>query len=108
MTDVRIPPSQVAYCKGRYNVTLWEVGNQAHYQLSSGDYSLWLPRFSVAMKAVNPAVKIGVPGDDPTWLDAVLKEAGSHVDWISVSASPLESESVDRIRQMSSVTPGGL
>jgi hypothetical protein len=51
------------------------------------------------MKAVNPAVKIGVSGDDPAWLDAVLKEAGSHVDWISVSASPLESEPINRLHQ---------
>jgi hypothetical protein len=99
LTDVRILSLQVAYCKGRYNVTLWEVGNQPHNQLSSGDYSLWLARFSVAMKAVNPAVKIGVSGDDPAWLDAVLKKAGSHVDWISVSVSPLESEPINRFHQ---------
>ncbi|GAQ82766.1 Glycosyl transferase family 31 protein [Klebsormidium nitens] len=79
----------VTYCKDKYNVTLWEVGNQPNERLSSGDFAHWLFRYSVAMKAVNPGIKIGVSGDDPEWLDDVLNRVGAHVDWISVSASPL-------------------
>lgn len=80
---------QVAYCKDRYNVTLWEVGNQPHERVSSGDFAHWLSQYSVAMKAVNPGIKIGVAGDDPDWLDDVLGRVGDKVDWISVSVSPL-------------------
>ena len=82
---VREAAEWVKYCnKGkRYGITYWEIGNETYlkgtlFPLKAKRYADAFTKFSRAMKAVDPTIKIGAIG--PMWLNAVApidKEDGT-------------------------------
>lgn len=70
-----------------YGIVYWELGNENwHNQTASPqEMARVVARFSTAMKALDPAIKICASGAKPTWWQPFLSLAGEHVDCLTVS-----------------------
>ncbi|MGF1539616.1 MAG: hypothetical protein ACFCU5_04065 [Pleurocapsa sp.] len=76
----------------KYNVKYWEIGNESNLQTHSKIY--WTPekyaetvvKFSQAMKAVDPSIKIGANGmrvtNSKDWWDQIMPTIKNNVDFL--------------------------
>jgi alpha-N-arabinofuranosidase len=71
-----------------WSVKFWSVGNEMYgsWQLGHmplGDYVRKHAQFAVAMKAVDPSIKIVAVGAVGKWDETMLAEASNHMDYLS-------------------------
>ncbi|MEK7474715.1 MAG: hypothetical protein AAB152_03680 [Candidatus Coatesbacteria bacterium] len=83
--------------KSGYKVRYWEIGNELGGSWESGNqlpdgsrlngeiYSRRYEEFATAMKAVDPAIKVGCMD----WMEDVLKRCGPLVDFLSIHTYPV-------------------
>jgi alpha-N-arabinofuranosidase len=73
-----------------YKVVLWEMGNEIWGNWVRGHsdgetYARNLNRYAVAMRAVDPSLKLIAVGDnDLNWNRTVLKLAGANIDYLAI------------------------
>lgn len=94
-----------ANLKMGYGVEYWEVGNELEGAWEMGStlpdgtrmtgeiYAEKFAAFAQAMKAVDPSIKVGGPTAASTrapFMEALLRDAGEHVDFISFHTYPVE------------------
>ncbi|GMV82253.1 MAG: hypothetical protein AMXMBFR7_34370 [Planctomycetota bacterium] len=90
----------------KYGVTYWELGNESYLGSHNGSpsavqYAQDAAAFARAMKAVDPAIRIGLNGPErhakrgahdpeaaPPWWKAALESAGPHADWLALHDYP--------------------
>lgn len=82
----------VKYAAGR--VVYWEIGNESYIggyngSPSAAQYAAGVKDFAQAMKAVDPAIKIGANGGSSSWWSTVISTAGNSIDFLSVHNYPL-------------------
>jgi hypothetical protein len=70
-----------------YNIKYWEIGNEVDLQggkyMTKEDYKDVLIGFSVAMKAVDPTIKVGAGiFRDPVWMNYIVDNAYEHIDFL--------------------------
>lgn len=127
MTPAKLAAAWVDYCNdpnnqlraangspAPYDVRYWEIGNEPYYpgrgHMSPADYVRKLRRFSAAMKAVDPTIKIGavsIPREIvPRWQKYVISHAASSIDFIALHGayapnldSGLKGASLDQVYQ---------
>ena len=78
----------VRYSKAKgYGVKYWEVGNENWHNNTSTptEMAKTLIRFSKAMKAIDPTIKIGASGDSDHWWQEFLPKAAPYLDFLTVS-----------------------
>jgi alpha-L-arabinofuranosidase len=83
-----------------YGVRWWEIGNENwHNQTASAaTMATQVMRFSRAMKAVDPSIRIGASGNNRAWWSAFLPAAAADLDFLSLSAyNCWEWRSYDRL-----------
>ncbi|VGO14513.1 Intracellular exo-alpha-(1-_5)-L-arabinofuranosidase 1 [Pontiella desulfatans] len=88
-----------------YGVEYWEIGNELEGRWEMGStlpdgsrmtgevYAQRFIEYAKAMKAVDPSIKIGGPTAASTrapFMEALLRDAGEHVDFISFHTYPVE------------------
>jgi len=93
--------------KNKYNVRYWEIGNELEgsWELGhvlpdgttmTGDkFAKRYIEFAKAMKAVDPTIKVGGPGSSNqrcAFIEAVLRDAGDLVDFVSFHTYPVENQ----------------
>lgn len=100
---VREAAEWVTYCNKQksYNVRYWEIGNETYLHkagpraLTARQYAEVFCQFSRAMKAVDPAIRIGAigpqyvnyvapierEGDGPPWWPTIVDTAGADMDF---------------------------
>ena len=116
----------------RYGVTYWEIGNEiygnGHYgaeweaddhpDKSPHEYARQVVAYAGAMKAVDPTIKIGAvlttsanwpdaiaaEGDDGSWNQVVLSEAGSTIDFVILHWYPGSLDKTGHIADMIQLT----
>ena len=111
----------VAHAHGR--IAVWEIGQETshHFHAAAGqtpaEYATDLRDFSRAMKAVDPAIRIGATSDwSPERVDALLEKARGdldlivvrHFDWgnrASFQAKPVEPWEINMITQRLDALP---
>jgi len=71
----------------RYGVRYWEIGNENWHNATSSPEAMArvVQRFSAAMKAVDPTIRVGASGNNREWWDRFLPEAAASLDFISLS-----------------------
>ncbi|MFC1498138.1 glycoside hydrolase family 44 protein [Verrucomicrobiota bacterium] len=89
--------------KNDYNIKYWEIGNEligswepGHFlpdgtELTASMYAQRFSEFAKAMKAVDPTIKVGgaaCGSHHPDFTEAMLKDAGQHVDFITFHLYP--------------------
>ena len=77
-----------------YGIRYWEIGNEPYNRyyacrISSENYARDAVDFALAMKAVDPTIKVGAGANSATWNSVVLPAVAAHVDWISAHDYPL-------------------
>ena len=90
-----------ANIQNQWDVKYWELGNELNGAWETGHirpdgskmtaekYIELFVEFAKAMKAVDPTIKIGGPSCDvehPEYFEPLLREAGDHVDFITLHA----------------------
>jgi alpha-L-arabinofuranosidase len=70
----------------KYNVKFWEIGNENWYNNTATPQAMAsiVEEFSIAMKAVDPSIKIGSSGNGASWWEALIGKS-RHVDFLVVS-----------------------
>lgn len=68
-----------------YNVRYWEMDNEVHRWFSPEEYALECVKYSKAMKAVDPSVKIGMAAYcyDRGLLGKMIEIAGADIDFLA-------------------------
>ncbi|WP_194893763.1 ricin-type beta-trefoil lectin domain protein [Catenulispora pinisilvae] len=117
-----------------YGVKYWEIGNEqygngeygskwendTHSSHSATTYATNLLQYASAMKAVDPAIKIGAvlttpgswpdgivgPGDTQDWNHTVLSIAGSKIDFVIVHTYPSSTSEADLLTKPQALVPG--
>ncbi len=76
-----------ANIKKKYGVHYWEIGNENwnNGKATPQEMAGIVSRFSRAMKAVDPSVKIGASGNSQQWWAAFLPTAAPALDFLSLS-----------------------
>jgi hypothetical protein len=82
-----------ANVKKKFGIKYWEIGNESYINSYAGvatpaNYGKDLIEFSKAMKAVDPAIKIGANGSGESWWKTVLPVASPYIDFLSVHDYP--------------------
>jgi len=71
----------------KYGVKYWEIGNENWHNETARPEEMAeiVAEFARAMKAADPAIRIGSNGSNPAWWAAFLPRAAPHLDFVSVS-----------------------
>lgn len=71
----------------KYGVTYWEIGNEnwSNRTATPDEMARVVGRFSRAMKAVDPSIRIGASGSGESWWAGFLPTASPDLDFISLS-----------------------
>jgi alpha-L-arabinofuranosidase len=74
-----------------HGVAHWEIGNENWNNRTSspGAMAATVARFAAAMKAVDPAIRVGASGYGTAWWRRFLPTAAPHLDFLSVSLYPV-------------------
>ena len=71
----------------KYGVRYWEIGNENWHNdaFKPTEMAEIVKEFSVAMKAVDPEIRIGASGDNDAWWSRFLPPAAPYLDFLTVS-----------------------
>jgi alpha-L-arabinofuranosidase len=79
----------------KYNIKYWMIGNESwntssyNGYCSASQYRDDVIKFSQAMKAIDPNIKIIANGNTMAWWSTVLPTAASYIDYLGVSNYPV-------------------
>ncbi len=70
-----------------YGVRYWEIGNENWHRGTArpAEMAAVVAAFSRAMRAEDPAIRLGSSGSGPRWWAAFLPAAAAHLDFVTVS-----------------------
>lgn len=76
-----------ANVRKKYGVKYWEIGNENWHNVTATPEEMAgiVTRFSQAMKAVDPAIRVGASGSSGHWWAAFLPTAAPALDFVSLS-----------------------
>ncbi len=78
-----------------YNIKYWMIGNESYMSCNyngcatATQYRNDLIDFSIAMKAIDPTIKIIANGESSIWWQTVLPTAAQHIDYLGLSNYPV-------------------
>jgi alpha-L-arabinofuranosidase len=79
----------------KHNIKYWMIGNESFMSCTyngcatATQYRNDVIDFSVAMKAIDPSIKIIANGEKATWWQTVLPTASQHIDYLGLSNYPV-------------------
>lgn len=93
----------------RYSVTYWEIGNENWHNKtgSAMDIAHVAKEFAVAMKAVDPTIKVGCSVNSHEWTKTLLQIAGAKLDFVTLSNYVGWPHGFDQYRQAEDIVLDG-
>lgn len=87
-----------------YGVKYWEIGDEEYFSVPASVYGRKVVEFAKAMKAVDPAIKVGagVNVAMATWTLEVLRTAGPAIDFVVYNWFPQDPRREDDARLLAS------
>lgn len=93
----------------RYGVVYWEIGNENWHNKtgSAMEIAHVAKEFAVAMKAVDPAIRVGCSVNTYEWTKTLLQVAGAKLDFVTLSNYVGWPHGFDQYRQAEGIVLDG-
>ena len=81
----------------RYRVKYWEIGNEPYHAsyvcngVTAQSYADDVIRWSKAMKAVDPTIRVGAALLNSSWNEIVVSQTSPYIDWVATHQYPASS-----------------